>query len=439
VALFRSRPRFAGRSRVLALGVAITCTLLLAGCGGAASGPPTLIWYQNPDNGGQAEIAEQCAKASGGAYRVTMQVLPKDATQQREQLVRRLAAKDSSIDIMSLDVVYTAEFANAGFLRPFTPEETARLREGKLDAPMKTGYWRDVLYAAPLKSNAQLLWYRKAAARAAGVDPTAPDFTWDKMLAAAESQGKKISEQGARYEGYMVWVNALVQSGGGQIVTNLEAGADAIPALNSPAGLKAAQIIGDLARSPSAPADLATAQEEQARATFQTDAGMFMLNWPYVLAAAREAVTEGSLDAAVVDDIGWARYPRVDAGLPSAPPLGGSNLAIGAFSRYPVQAAALVECATALDKVTQYMIDEGEPSSYAASYDDPRVLAKYPNAGLIRESINEGGPRPITPYYVDVSGSVINTWHSPESVTAPQTPAHTDVFMAEVLSGRRLL
>jgi multiple sugar transport system substrate-binding protein len=85
------------------------------------------------------------------------------------------------------------------------------------------------------------------------------------------------------------------------------------------------------------------------------------------------------------------------------------------------------------------MIDEGEPSSYAASYDDPRVLAKYPNAGLNRESINEGGPRPITPYYVDVAGSVINTWHPPTSVTAPSTPVRTDVFMAEVLSGRRLL
>jgi multiple sugar transport system substrate-binding protein len=418
----------------------LTAQLLLAGCGGGGtSGTPTLTWYNNPDNGGQAQIAQECADASNGAYRVEMQVLPSNATAQREQLVRRLAARDSSIDIMSLDVIYTAEFANAGFLRPFTPEEEAQIAEGKLEAPMQTSYWKDRLYAAPFKSNAQLLWYRKAAVEAAGVDPTQPDFTWDKMLAAAESQGKKISEQGARYEGYMVWINALVESAGGQIVSDVEAGANAEPTIDSPAGDKAAQIIGGLARSSAAPADLSVAQEEQSRATFQSDDGMFMLNWPYILAAARSAVEEGSLDQAVVDDIGWARYPRVDANTRSAPPLGGANLAIGAFSRYPDEAVALVMCATSLEKSTRYMLDEGEPSTFAAAYDDPEVLESYPNAPLIRESIDEGGPRPITPYYVDVVGAVLNTWHPPASVGSPETPEESDMFITEVLGGERLV
>ena len=34
-------------------------------------------------------------------------------------------------------------------------------------------------------------------------------------------------------------------------------------------------------------------------------------------------------------------------------------------------------------------------------------------ADLIRESINDAGPRPITPYYGDVSTSVQRTWHPP--------------------------
>ena len=67
---------------------------------------------------------------------------------------------------------------------------------------------------------------------------------------------------------------------------------------------------------------------------------MFMLNWPYVLAAARSAAEAGTLDQAVVDDIGWARYPRVFADRPSAPPLGGANLGVGAFSKHPDQAVA---------------------------------------------------------------------------------------------------
>lgn len=237
--------------------------------------------------------------------------LPSTATAQREQMVRRLAAGDTSIDVVSLDVVFTAEFSNAGFLRPYTAEETARLTAGMLPAPVETGMWDDKLFGAPYKSNAQLLWYRKSLAAAAGIDPTSDTFTWDEMLKAAVQQGKKISVQGQRYEGYMVWINALVLSGGGEVLQDVEAGRNAKPALASPAGDKAAEIVGNLARSTAAAPDLSNAAEEQARATFQSEQGMFMLNWPYVLAAARSAAEEGTLAQEVVDDIGWARYPRV--------------------------------------------------------------------------------------------------------------------------------
>jgi len=410
----------------------------VAGCGGGGGGTPVLTWFAMPDNGGATTRAQDCAAASSGAYRVQVETLPNNATQQREQLVRRLAAKDTSIDVLSTDVVYTAEFANAGFLRPYTPEEEERLTAGMLEAPVETGMWKDTLYAAPFKSNTQLLWYRKSLAAAAGVDPQSPEFTWDQMIKAAVGQGKRIGVQGARYEGYMVWVNALVLGAGGEVIRNPQDGRNAIPALAGPAGQKAAEIIGSLARSTAAAADLSTAQEEQARATFQGANGMFMVNWPYVLAAARSAVEEGTLAQEVVDDIGWARYPRVDADKPSQPPLGGANLAIGAYTRHPDLAVQLVECVNALPKATQYMLDEGEPSPYEASYNDPKVREKYPNADLIRESIAEGGPRPLTPYYVDVAGSIIQTWHPPAGVNS-DTPTRSDRFMADVLGGRRLL
>ncbi len=426
------------RRRAIALASApLVAATLLSGCG-SSGGSPTLTWYAMPDNGGAAIRAQQCGDASGGTYTVDIETLPANATGQREQMVRRLAARDSSIDVVSVDVVFTAEFANAGFLRPFTDNEARGLTDGMLAAPVETGMWNGTLYAAPFKSNAQLLWFRKSVAAAAGVDPTGEDFTWDKMLNAAVSQGKQIGEQGARYEGYMVWINALVLSAGGEVLQNAEAGRDATPVLNSPAGLKAAEIIGNLARSSAAAPDLSNAKEENARASFQAEQGGFMLNWPYVLAAARGAAEEGTLDQSVVDDIGWARYPRVFPDQPSAPPLGGANLGVGAYSHHPDLAAQLIECVNALPKATQYMLDEGEPSPYAASYDDPDVRAEYDNADLIRESIGDGGPRPLTPFYTDVAGAITQTWHPPASVNA-ETPEESDQFVADVLAGRRLL
>lgn len=81
--------RFAGAAALL-LGAAT------AGCSGDSSGPPTLTWYINGDNGGQVALAADCTEAAGGKYRITTAQLPSDASGQREQLVRRLAANDST-------------------------------------------------------------------------------------------------------------------------------------------------------------------------------------------------------------------------------------------------------------------------------------------------------------------------------------------------------
>jgi multiple sugar transport system substrate-binding protein len=433
----RGRRRAPRRPLAAAAAIGLGCALLAA-CGSESS-VPTLNWYINPDNGGQQRLAEKCAAASNGAYQVTIQTLPTDASAQREQLVRRLAAQDSSIDVMSLDPPFVAEFANAGFLRPFAKQDEATFTDGVLKGPIETAYWDNQLVAAPFWANTQLLWYRKAAAEAAGVDPTGADFTWDQMIKAAESQHKVIGVQANRYEGYMVWINALVVSAGGEIVSDVQAGKNAKPAINSPAGDAAADIVGGLARSPAAPPAMSTAGEEEARSAFQGSSGMFMVNWPYVYTAAQADVGAGATTQAVVDDIGWARYPEVKAGEASRPPLGGINMAIGAFTKYPEQSLDLVKCATSLQSGIDYMLDSGNPAARAAAYDDPKVRKAYPMADLIRTSINDAGPRPITPYYNDVSTSVQRTWHPATSVQAPQTPEETASFMTDVLQGNRLL
>jgi multiple sugar transport system substrate-binding protein len=423
--------------RTTAALVSALLALLVAACG-SGSEVPTLTWYINPDNGGQARLAEKCAP-EGGPYKVDIQTLPNDASQQREQLVRRLAAKDSSIDLMSLDPPFVAEFANAGFLRVFDKADQATLTKGVLDAPLKTVYWDNKLVAAPFWANTQLLWYRKAAVKAAGVDPASPDFTWNDMIKAAVKEDKVIGVQANRYEGYMVWINALVTSAGGQIVTNVDKGKDATPAIASPAGDAAATVVGDLARSKAAPPAMSTMGEEEARSAFQGDRGMFMVNWPYVYAAAKGDADSGAIDKSVVGDIGWARFPAVNAGEPSKPPLGGINLAIGEYTKYPTQAVELVKCLTSLKSNVQYMVDSGNPAARAAAYDDPAVRKAFPMADLIRESINDAGPRPVTPYYNDVSSSVQLTWHPADDVHAPQTPKETSSFMTDVLNGNRLL
>ena len=418
----------------------VAAALLLpsvAACGGS-SGPLTLNWYINPDNGGQAQLAAKCGAASNGAYRIKTSTLPNDATSQREQLVRRLAAEDSSIDLMSLDPPFIPEFAEAGFLRPFSEAEGRELTAGALSGPIDSATWSGQLVTAPFWANTQLLWYRKSVAQKAGVDPARAPVTWAQIIQTASTTGTTVGVQGNRYEGYMVWISALISSAGGRILENPEAGKDVKPLVNSEAGRKAATIVQSLARSPAADPALSTTDEEAARATFQGAKGGFMVNWAYVYGAAQEAVADGSLDKAVLDDIGWARYPAVDAGAESKPPLGGINLGIGAFSDNHEQAVQAVRCITSVESQTEYMIKSKNPGARAAVYDNAEVRRIFPMADEIRQSIDGAAPRPQSPYYTDVSSAIQRSFHPQAKVDPNRTPAQADKLIVDVLNDRVL-
>src|SRR5215475_15134873 len=110
------------RQRVAAFAGATLAASGLAACGtgGAGSGPVTLNYYIYPDTSGATDQAvATCSKQSHGKYTISYQQLPTAADGQRQQLVRRLAARDNTIDIMGLDVTWEAEFAQTGWLLPW--------------------------------------------------------------------------------------------------------------------------------------------------------------------------------------------------------------------------------------------------------------------------------------------------------------------------------
>ena len=426
------------RSGTMALAIALLASVMGA-CGGGGSGVPTLNWYINPDNGGQAELAAKCSAQSNGAYRIKTSVLPNDATGQREQLVRRLAAKDSSIDLMSLDPPFIPEFAEAGFLRPYTDAEARELTAGALTGPIESGTWDGRLMGAPFWANTQLLWFRRSVAQAAGINPARDPVTWSRLIEVASAAGKTVEVQGNLYEGYMVLISALVSSAGGKILENPEAGKNVRPAIDSEAGRKAAEVIQQLARSRAANPALSTTDEEAGRAAFQGGQGGYMVNWAYIYGAAQEAVAAGTLDKAVLDDIGWGRYPRVDANAPSRPPLGGINMGIGAFSKHKDHALQAVRCITSQESQTEYMLKSKNPAARAAVYDNPEVRAVFPMADDLRSSLAEGAPRPRTPYYTDVSTAVQRSFHPPASVDPNRAPARAAKLIVDVLKDKVLL
>jgi multiple sugar transport system substrate-binding protein len=349
-----------------------------------------------------------------------------------------LAANDSSIDLMSLDPVFVPEFAAAGFLEPFSDDDAADLTKDVLDGPKQTVEWDGKTVAAPFWANTQLLWYKKSVARDAGIDPAHDDVTWDQILKAAEDTDTTVAVTGNRYEGYMVLINALVMSAGGDVLKDPEAGKDTTPQLDSEAGRKAAEIIRTLARKVASP-NLSTAIEEDARSAFQADNGGFMINWPYVYGAAKTAVEDGSFSQEDFDDIAWARFPRVDEGTESKPALGGIDLGVGAFSKHHDEAVDATKCITSVESQTEYMLAEGNSGARSAVYDDPDVRKAFPMADLIRESIDSAGARPRSAYYTDVSAATVREFHPPAQVNPDSTPRKADRLIVNVLQDKQLL
>jgi multiple sugar transport system substrate-binding protein len=181
-----------------------------------------------------------------------------------------------------------------------------------------------------------------------------------------------------------------------------------------------------------------TSSEDISAAQFEGPDAGFMVNWPFVYALAQSKVEAGTLDQSVPDDYGWTLYPRVDADTPSAPPLGGINLGVSKFSRYVDQAFEATKCITTDENQAEYMITNGNPASSQAVYDDPDVQKAYPMADTIRESLELAAPRPLSPYYSEITGGLQREYHPPAGVS-DSTGQQADELISAVLRGDKLL
>jgi len=373
------------RPVVIAGGLA--AALLLAACGGgSSSGPANInVWVFNEPSGSFTNAAKRCSDASNGRYKIVYNKLSNDADQQRQSLVRRLAAKDSSIDIAGMDVVWTAEFAEAEFIKPWPANFAREVSQGTLAGPLKTATYKGRVWAAPANTNTQLLWYRKDLVKE-------PARTWDGLIKQAESLPKagRIEIQGAQYEGTTVWFNSLVASGGGTIVVNNKP-------TPSAAWQNAARIMHTLGTSKAADPSLSAQKEDQNRQAFESGEAAFQVNYPFIYPSAKTGNPE------VFKQIGWKRYPAVTNSRPSRPPIGGINWGVGGYTKHPTEAFEAAACLRNEQNQREAAAKGGLPPTLAKIYDDPKFKKDYPFADEIKESVATGAVRPQTPAYADVS------------------------------------
>ena len=367
----------------------------------------TLNWYVFPEPSGSfATAARNCSATSDGKYTIALNFLQTNSDAQRVSLVRRLAAGDSSIDILAMDVDWTAEFATAKWIRPVPAAIAAQIRSTDLAGPVQTATWKGQLWAVPINSNTELLWYRKDLL--AEIHQPVPK-TWTQMLQDAEMLAKLgkphyIEEQGAQYEGLTVWFNSLLDSDGGSIITRTN------KVTVGPTAQTAASIMHELATSPAADPSLNVAQEGQSDTAFDHGNAAFELNYPFVWQSAQ---TTGP---AVAKVMGYAPFPEVVPGVAPHVSIGGYNLGVSVYSKHPQLAFEAASCLTQRQNQERDAIKGGLAPVATSIYANAAFDQLYPFHALIENQLQHYGIRPQTPAYADVTLAIQKTLSPPGNI-----------------------
>jgi multiple sugar transport system substrate-binding protein len=287
-------------------------------------------------------------------------------------------------------VTWEPEFAQAGWIVPWTGTYKTQAETGTLKPALQTAIWNGQLVAVPDNTNTQLLWYRS------DLVPN-PPTTWAQMITDAEQLAKEgkphyIEIQGAQYEGATVWLNTMIASAGGSILNASATG----PSLGAPA-IKALSIMKELADSPAADPSMSVQMENQNRLAMEAGTAAFELNYPFVYPGMK-------LDnPTLFKNFKWAPYPEVTAGVPAKVTIGGIDLAVGAYSQHKDLAFQAALCLRDAQNQLIGAIAGGVPPTIASLYNNPKLFPDYPFHADILSALQNASVRPQTPVYQVVS------------------------------------
>jgi multiple sugar transport system substrate-binding protein len=421
---------------------AVALAMLTAGAAVSAcgSGSNTLVisFYTPATDGATfSEVAQRCTEQSGGRFAIAHVSLPRSPDEQRLQLARRLTGNDHSLDVMAMDVVWTAEFAEAGWALPLSDDPAGQAEadatDDTLPGPLATATWNRRLYGAPVTTNTQLLWYR-----ADLVDQ--PPQDWNAMVTDATQLHAAggpswIAVQANEGEGLVVWFNTLLVSAGGQVLS--EDGRH-VTLTDTPehraATVVALRIIKSVATAQGADPSITRTDEGSARLAVEQGRAALEVNWPFVLASLLENAAKGGVPflplnqnpelAGSINEFGtfvpndeqfriayeasqkvfgFAPYPGVVPGEPAKVTIGGLNLAVTSTTRHRAEAFEAVRCLRNLQNQKYISLAGGLPAVRTSLYSDPQFQAKYPMYTVIRQQLTDAAVRPPTPQYQAVS------------------------------------
>src|SRR5688500_3554691 len=333
-------------------------SLFLITIAGCTDQQPGGLTFSGSAVGREADLLRiQLARFSAArGIRVDIRATPDSADQRHQLYVQWLNARSPAPDVLQLDVVWTPEFAAAGWLLPL--DRFGPAREAFFPATLDANQWRGTLYGLPWFVDVGMLYWRTDIF-------DAPPDTFEALTTTAKramDEGRVrhgFVYQGARYEALVTVILEYLGGTGGEILD----GRGRV-VLDSEPAVRALTMMRDhVHRDGIVPTAALTWHEEETRFAFQNGSAAAMRNWPYAFSLLQAP------DSKVAGRFAVSPMPAQPGdGHPTAA-LGGSQLAINARTTHEEAAWALVEYLTAADQMRERARVVGQFPSRAALYE----------------------------------------------------------------------
>jgi multiple sugar transport system substrate-binding protein len=383
-------------------GLAGAALLGAAGCGGGEQGGgATELYFTGPPDatGTTDKLVSEFNDNNKGKYKVIFREGNSDTGQRLDKLRTQFQAGGEGIDIILGDVIWTAELAENGWISDLSDRFPESQQQAFLPGSVEAITFNRKPYGMPWFTDTGLLYYRKDLLKKSGYD--SPPKTWDELKQMTRKVRRESDIkfgflfQGARYEGGVCDALEFIWGHGGNILDPKD---PTRVIVDSPQAIEGLETERSMITDGISPEAVTVYEEPETEGGFLNGDAVFLRNWPYVYSL----IGTPDYPKLRTDQVGVYELPSAD-GKPGNGTVGDQPLYISASSKYPDAAWKFIEFLTASEQQRFRAVEGSFLPTRSALYDDPEIQDSVPVVALAKEALQHTRPRPVSPYYSDMS------------------------------------
>jgi multiple sugar transport system substrate-binding protein len=334
--------------------------------------------------------------------RVEVEVGGATSEQQQQYLNTVLASRDSTLDVVLIDVIRPAQWSAARWAEPldeYLGAEKDAVMARYLQAYREANVIGGKVVALPYFADAQFLYYRKDLLEKHGV---AAPRTWEELQAGAKkvlaAEGnanlRGFETAGAPIEGTVCTYLVPLWGAGGSLSDQQNR---LVTATNPSLARRPFELWNTMKADGVMSANIAEIVTDRIRVNFQAGNLLYGMSWGYVWNR-----TQNDADSTIKGKVGVVPLPSFAGGQP-ATCIGGWQVAVSAFSKNKAEAVKLVRFLSSPEVSKMQAILASHLPVFPEVYTDPEVLRANPWFADALPVVRSARSRPVTPRYNEVS------------------------------------